>query len=128
MEATCPVCGAPLENGKCSYCNYQEAVQQTQQPTGEISQGQAVNNTNQMNNQMNQAPVYANTVSTQSKGTALVLCILLGYIGVHRFYVGKIGTGILYFLTVGLFGIGWIWDIICIASGRFTDNNGLTLK
>lgn len=45
----------------------------------------------------------------------LVLCIFLGSMGIHRFYVGKIGTGILYLFTVGLFGIGWIVDIIMIA-------------
>lgn len=44
----------------------------------------------------------------------LVLCIFLGSLGVHKFYVGKIGLGILYLFTVGLFGIGWIVDIITI--------------
>ena len=62
-----------------------------------------------------------------SRTVALVLAVLLGGIGVHRFYVGKIGTGILYLFTGGLFGIGYIVDIIRIATGSFTDSGGYTL-
>ena len=42
------------------------------------------------------------------------LCLFLGYFGAHKFYEGRIGMGILYLLTIGLFGIGWIVDIILI--------------
>lgn len=51
----------------------------------------------------------------KDKWVALILCIFLGYFGAHKFYEGKTGTGILYLFTVGLFGIGWIIDIISIA-------------
>lgn len=51
----------------------------------------------------------------KNKTTALLLCIFLGTLGVHRFYEGKIGTGVLYLLTGGLFLVGWIYDIIRIA-------------
>ena len=51
----------------------------------------------------------------KDKKTALLLCIILGYFGAHKFYEGKIGMGILYLFTFGIFGIGWIADIILLA-------------
>ena len=58
---------------------------------------------------------------------ALLLCIFLGVGGIHRFYVGKIGTGLLYLFTGGLFGIGWFVDILCLIFGSFRDRNGFPL-
>lgn len=51
-----------------------------------------------------------------------------GCFGIHRFFVGKVGTGILYLLTAGLWGIGWLVDILLIATDSFTDSNGLPLR
>ena len=44
----------------------------------------------------------------------LILCISLGWIGIHKFYKKKIGMGILYVITFGLFGIGWIIDSVVL--------------
>lgn len=49
-----------------------------------------------------------------NKWIALALCILLGYLGLHRFYEGKIATGILWLCTGGFFGIGIIIDAIVV--------------
>lgn len=59
-------------------------------------------------------------MSSNKKIVALILCIFIGYLGVHRFYLKKIGTGILYLFTMGLCGIGWIVDIILIATGKMS--------
>ena len=56
--------------------------------------------------------------------TTLLLCILLGGIGAHRFYAGKIGTGILQLLTLGGCGIWYLIDLIMIITGKFTDAQG----
>ena len=58
---------------------------------------------------------------------ALLLCLFLGGLGAHRFYVGKIGTGILMLVTLGGLGIWFLIDLIMIAIGKFTDKEGLLI-
>jgi TM2 domain-containing membrane protein YozV len=67
-------------------------------------------------------------VSVKSRLVALLLCIFLGYLGIHRFYVGKTGTGIIWLITGGCFGIGYLVDLIMIIVGSFTDKSGAFLK
>lgn len=55
---------------------------------------------------------------------AFLLCFFLGFLGIHRFYVGKIGTGILQILTLGGLGIWVLIDFIMIIIGSFTDKEG----
>ena len=64
------------------------------------------------------------TPSDKSRAVALALCIPLGVFGAHRFYVGKIGTGLLQLCTLGGLGLWWLYDLITIASGEFRDVDG----
>lgn len=63
----------------------------------------------------------------KSKWTAFFLCLFLGWLGVHRFYVGKIGTGLIWMFTCGFFFFGWLLDLIFILLGGFRDKAGQPL-
>ena len=54
----------------------------------------------------------------------LLICVFLGGLGVHRFFVDKIGTGVLMLVTLGGLGLWWIIDIILIVTGSFEDSEG----
>lgn len=58
----------------------------------------------------------------------LLLCLFTGYLGIHRFYVGKTGSGIAQLLTCGGCGIWTFIDLIMIILGKFTDENGKVIK
>lgn len=73
------------------------------------------------------------TIQTEQKSQIgfvpmLLLCFFLGGFGIHRFYAGKIGTGILMLLTLGGIGIWTIIDFVILATGNFTDKEGLKIK
>lgn len=53
-----------------------------------------------------------------------IMCWFFGFLGIHRFLVGKIGTGVLWLLTGGLLGIGALVDFIMILCSTFTDKDG----
>ncbi|MCQ2406614.1 MAG: NINE protein [Oscillospiraceae bacterium] len=59
-------------------------------------------------------PVYQYRGRLCNKWTAFLLCLFFGWFGVHRFYEHKIFSGIIYILTFGLFGVGWLIDLILI--------------
>jgi TM2 domain-containing membrane protein YozV len=66
--------------------------------------------------------------SRQSKGTLALVCFFLGILGIHRFMVGKIGTGILQLLTLGGLGIWTTIDFIMIIFGKFKDKQGKVIN
>jgi TM2 domain-containing membrane protein YozV len=63
----------------------------------------------------------------KSKMVTMALCLFLGYLGAHRFYIGKIGSGVAQLLTFGGLGIWWAIDLIMIALGKMTDAEGRAL-
>jgi len=65
--------------------------------------------------------------SDKSRGIAFILALVLGVFGAHRFYVGKVGSGIGMICTLGGLGIWYLYDVIMVASGQFTDADGRRL-
>jgi TM2 domain-containing protein/zinc ribbon protein len=73
------------------------------------------------------APMRPTGASPKSRLVALLLCFFFGVLGIHRFYVGKIGTGVLELVTLGALGIWALVDMILIIVGEFTDKEGRKL-
>lgn len=83
----------------------------------EMLKGGNTINVVQQQQQQQQTNVGYREPRTQKNGTvAFLLCVFLGGLGVHKFYEGKIGTGLLYFFTFGLFGFGWLVDCFNLLS------------
>lgn len=118
----CQKCGKEIDDEAivCPHCGVATKNMHSQEPAQVV-----INNTN---TNTNANSVGGPLVSPKSKTVALILCILFGYLGFHRFYVGKTGTGIIWLVTFGLCGIGWIVDIVMIAIGGFKDKFGLPLR
>ncbi len=62
--------------------------------------------------------------SDKSRAIALAVGGVLGIFGAHRYYLGKIGTGILQTVTIGGLGLWWLYDMILLAFGSFRDAEG----
>ena len=118
----CSACGAPPSEGVCPYCGAGR-----QQAAADVM-GNAGSQPQVVVNNIGVQPGQGIDVPPKNKWVAFLLCLLLGYLGAHYFYVGKIGMGILYLLTLGLVGIGWIVDIVRILLDSFHDKYGRKLQ
>lgn len=93
-------------------------------PAPSSSNNTGIGGTSQNQGQQNQTVTTSNGTSGKSQLIALLLCGFLGFLGIHRFYLGHIGIGILMLLTGGCCGILWIVDFIRIITGDLTPKDG----
>lgn len=104
----CKHCGAKIPEDAviCSHCGRQveEVKSNACQPNI------VINNSNSNVNRVDAMP-YGRR---KDKWVSFLLCLFLGFLGAHKFYEGKVGMGILYLFTSGLFGIGWFIDCISL--------------
>lgn len=108
----CKYCGGkiPEDAVLCTLCGRQVEELRRDAPMPQVIINNANTNSN-VNENVNNA---SNVSGKRSKWTAFFLCLFFGFLGAHKFYEGKNGMGILYLLTVGLFGIGWLIDCIVL--------------
>jgi len=66
--------------------------------------------------------------SGMNRWVLAIVCFFFGYLGIHRFMVGKVGTGLLWLFTFGFLGIGSFIDFIVILVGSFKDKQGNVIK
>lgn len=119
----CPHCGYSFEKMKfCKFCGEKipedsiicvKCGRQVENTTP--NKGIVINNVANASARPSYPPIVRQPKQVD-KVVALILCILFGYLGVHKFYEGSAGMGLLYLFTFGLFGIGWFVDIIIIAT------------
>lgn len=76
------------------------------------------------NKQVVSSPAATSSASGKSQLIALVLCALVGFVGVHRFYLGYITQGVLQILTFGGCGIWTLIDLIRIVTGDLKPKGG----
>lgn len=74
--------------------------------------------------QISSASSATTAYSNKSRVAAILLCLCFGWMGIHRFYIGRIGTGILMMLTVGFFGLWTLIDLYWAITGQLRDGEG----
>lgn len=67
-------------------------------------------------------------ISEKKRLVAFLLCFFFGGLGIHRFYVGKVGSGVAMIFTLGGLGIWTLVDFIMIIVGSFKDKEGKVLE
>lgn len=116
----CPKCGAEIMDPKVTTCDkcgaYVPLMEEKKSDKPEKSEQPTIvihNDNTNVNNNVNQVNAML-AAHAKNKWIAFFLCMFLGFFGAHKFYEGKIGMGVLYLLTFGLFGFGWIIDTIAL--------------
>ena len=127
----CPNCGAARNASErtCCYCgtDYDDI------PTQKVEVPQPVMHVHyhqepQREVRVERVYVPQSIRSDRNRVVAIILCLLLGMLGIHKFYLGKNGQGVLYLVTGGLCGLGVFIDLIVLLIGTPVDRQGLPVK
>lgn len=128
----CKYCGKEIDDDAffCQHCGgnlgaaapQNHARQETPKQESSAAPQQPVINVINQNTNVNNVGI-----PFKKKWTAFWLCLFLGEFGIHRFYVGKVFTGLIWMFTLGLCGVGWLIDLLVILCGGFKDKHGFRL-
>lgn len=111
--AVCPFCGGKVEDiGQVGAVPLRQTVAQS--PVDKLFEPRIVINNNVVNNITQNVAPQTNGKRAVNKWVAFLLCFFFGLFGIHHFYEGRAGLGLLYLCTCGFFGIGVIVDLILI--------------
>ncbi|NLW19918.1 MAG: TM2 domain-containing protein [Clostridiales bacterium] len=119
----CPNCGAPVTPAlnSCSYCGGYLAAAAPPAPPQPTVVYKVIH-------QHQPVRYVRESRSDRRRWVAFLLCLFMGHWGIHKFYLGRIGLGLLYMFTFGLFGIGWLVDLVLILTGAARDREGRRLS
>jgi len=108
-EVYCPQCGAGMEADQqyCTGCGWDAEKPDDPSPPPE--------------RRLPDSPRQLGPPSNANRMTALLLALFVGWLGAHRFYVNRPLSGLVWFVTLGFFGIGVIYDLVLISTGEFRD-------
>lgn len=108
----CPQCGEKMDADQryCTSCGWDAEAPEEPPP---LPQRGPV-----------ESPRDLGPASDKNRLTALLLCVLLGWLGAHRFYIDKVGTGLLFLISFGFLGVGVIYDAVMLATGELKDGEG----
>lgn len=104
----CPDCGSSMAANDrfCGVCRWDAELPQKNVPYKTVS------------------PRELGPASDKNRLTTLLLCVFGGVFGLHRFYAGRVGSGLLWLFTFGLLTVGWVYDVVMVGTGEFVDDRG----
>ena len=136
----CPSCGANVNGAFCEYCGAKMPAERIETQTihadhvvvnnyyyPELQQRAGSDGSGFGSQRVNLNAGFAPSTSPKSRTIALLLCFFLGFFGAHRFYAGRYLRGVIYLFTFGVFGIGWLVDLVLIILGRMRDRSGFAI-